>query len=72
MSSKISALKRAIKAARSVTGPQRHGVDGKAIVCACCGHDRFDVGTVPLLGLPMLVCEACGHVELFAKQPPVL
>jgi hypothetical protein len=72
MSTKMSALKRAVKSAKAAMGPQRHGVHGKPFVCACCGHDRFEVGMIPVLGLHTLICADCCHVEFFGNQPPVL
>jgi hypothetical protein len=72
MSTKISALKRAVKAATNAMGPQKHGVHDKPFVCSCCGHDRFNVGAIPILELHTLSCAECSHVEFFAKQPPVL
>jgi hypothetical protein len=72
MSTKLSALGRAMKAAKAAMGPQRHGVHGKPFVCACCGHDRFEVGLAGVIGLHLLICAECSHVEFFKKQPPVL
>jgi len=72
MSTNLEALKRATKKAKEAMGPRQYGVNGKAFVCACCGHDRFTAGVAPMIVLNTLVCERCGHVEFFAKEPPVL
>ena len=70
MKTNLSALGSAVKAAKAAMGPQQHGVHGKPFVCACCGHDRFEVGWFH--GLHLLICAECSHVEFFNRQPPVL
>lgn len=73
MSTKTSALKRAMSAFKKTTGPQGYGLHGKPFVCQFCGHDRFTVGSgASIMGLCTLACAGCGHVEFFAKLPPVL
>jgi hypothetical protein len=79
MSTKPSPLKRAMSAVKKSMGPQQYGLRGKPFVCQLCGHDQFTtktdsslVGSHILVGLYALACADCGHVEFFAKLPPVL
>jgi hypothetical protein len=73
MSTKVSALKRAANAFEKAMGPQRYGIRGKTFACRLCGHDRFMVGEdLPLTSIHSLACAECGHIELFAKLPPIV
>jgi hypothetical protein len=73
MSTKTSALKRAVGAFKKATGPQQYGLHGKPFICPFCGHDRFALGSgASIMGLYTLACADCGRVEFFAKLPPVL
>jgi hypothetical protein len=73
MSTKTSPLKRAISAAKNAIGPQQYGVRGKPFTCQLCGHDRFTPGPhIIVLSMHTLACSDCGHVEFFAKHPPLL
>jgi hypothetical protein len=70
MNTKVSALKRAVSAAKQAMGPQQYGVRGKPFVCHLCGNDRFRSGS-SIIGLRTLACSECSRVEFFAKLPPV-
>lgn len=71
MTTKTSAFKRAVKAAKQAmaTG-ERYGSLDKPFRCAFCGHDQFKSGPyLALLAMHTLACADCGHVEFFAKTP---
>jgi hypothetical protein len=75
MSTTTSALKRAAGAfTKTILDGQRYGVHGKAFVCQLCGHDHFKLGggRSSITALHTLECGVCGHVEFFAKSPPLL
>jgi transcription elongation factor Elf1 len=66
-------MKRAVTAFKKAMGPQQYGLLGKPFVCRFCGHDQFTVQvSVAILKLHRLECVECGHIEFFAKRPPVL
>jgi hypothetical protein len=73
MSTKPSPIKRAVNAAMNAIGPKQYGVHGKPFVCQLCGHDRFTSGPrIMILAMRTLACADCGHVEFFAKLPPLI
>ncbi len=71
MSTKITAFKRAVKAAKASMGPQRYGIHGKPFVCLLCGHDRFNPAP-NLLTWNALACAECGRLEFFEKAPELI
>ena len=72
MSTTTSPLKRAVNAAKNAMGPQQYGLHGKPFVCQLCGHDRFTSSLILMFSLHTLACAECGHVEFFAKHPPLI
>ncbi len=72
ISSEITAAKRAVKGALGVKDPHKYGVKGKPLACPTCGHDRFNIIPVPPVAKWGLICEKCGHVDLFLKTPELI
>ncbi|MGO9199116.1 MAG: hypothetical protein ACLQM8_01085 [Limisphaerales bacterium] len=74
MTTKISAFKRAVKAAKhDMMEPQRYGAHDKPFACPFCGHDQFRRGDfIFLYAMHTLVCGGCGHVEFFKKKPELV
>jgi transcription elongation factor Elf1 len=73
MTSKASAFKHAVKAAKQAMEPQRYGAHDQPFACPFCGHDRFQQGDYILLfSIHTLVCDGCGHVEFFKKKPKLV
>lgn len=72
MSTKLEALKRAFKAAKSSMRPQRYGVRGKTLVCRICGHNRFH-SAPNVVTSAGLACAECNHYEFFwGKVPDII
>jgi transcription elongation factor Elf1 len=73
MTTRASAFKRAVKAAKQAIAPQRYGARDKPFACSFCGHDRFKPGDyIALLAMHTLVCSGCEHVEFFKKKPELV
>jgi predicted nucleic-acid-binding Zn-ribbon protein len=73
MTTKVSPLKRAVKAAKQAMGPQRYGAKGKPFACPLCGCDQYHNGDyIALFGMYTLVCDSCGHVEFFKRKPELV
>jgi hypothetical protein len=75
MSTKVSALKRAVKALKEAIEPEprQYGLRSKPFVCPLCGHDRFTFrNDRSITGLYLLACADYSRVEFFVKPPPVL
>lgn len=73
MTTKVSPLKRAVKAAKRAMGPQQYGAKGKPFVCPLCCRDQYHTGDyIALFGMYTLVCDGCGRVEFFKRKPELV